>query len=386
MPRTIHPWEKPSSISFYELFKPALDAMNAMPELESRGNRPLKMSFEEHLRALVFFHLEEHTSAQHLLQTLKEDNFAREHIAPKDGIEKSSFSEATNSRGLEKFMHIFESLQRQASHLLPNAHQELGQLIGIDGSLIDGTLSMRWADYRKGSKKAKVHVGFDLNRSIPRKVHLTHGNGAERPFVSQILSKGQTGVLDRGYQCHDLFDQWQNNDQLFICRIKASTKKKIISQNVVPADSIVFFDAMVLLGTAGINQSQQPLRLVGYEVDRVKYWIATNRYDLSAEQISQAYKLRWNIENFFAWWKRHLKVYHLIARSSYGLMVQILSGLITYLLLAIYCHNSFQEKVSIRRVRQLRTQIENELRRWPMGAEYQQYEKEQKLQNVSAKT
>ena len=168
--------------------------MNTMPELESRGNRPLKMSFEEHLRALVFFHLEEHTSAQHLLQTLKEDNFAREHIAPKDGIEKSSFSEATNSRGLQQFMHIFESLQEQACHLLPNAHQELGQLVGIDGSLIDGTLSMRWADYRKGSKKAKVHVGFDLNRSIPRKFHLTHGNGAERPFVSQIRSNGRTTI------------------------------------------------------------------------------------------------------------------------------------------------------------------------------------------------
>ena len=34
----------------------------------------------------------------------------------------------------------------------------------------------------------------------------------------------------------------------------------------------------------------------------------------------------------------HLKVYHLIARSKYGLMVQILAGLITYLLMAIYCH------------------------------------------------
>ena len=357
-----------------------------MPELESRGNRPLKMSFEEHLRALVYFHLEEHTSAQHLLQNLKEDDFAREHIAPEDGIEKSSFSEATNSRGLEQFLHVFENLQQQASHLLPNAHKELGQLVGIDGSLIDGTLSMIWADYRKGSKKAKVHVGFDLNRSIPRKVHLTDGNGAERPFVSQILTKGQTGVLDRGYQCHELFDQWQENDQLFICRIKASTKKKIVSQHAIPADSIVFFDAMVLLGTAGVNQSQHPLRLVGYEVDRVKYWIATNRYDLSAEQIAQAYKLRWNIENFFAWWKRHLKVYHLIARSSYGLMVQILSGLITYLLLAIYCHNHFQEKVSIRRVRQLRTQIENELRCWSTGDELQQFEKEQMLRNVSAKT
>ena len=386
MPRTFNPWERPSSLSFFQFLQPALDAMNDMPELQSRGNRKLKMSFEEHLRALVFFHLEEHTSAQHLLQTLKEDDFAREHIAPEDGIEKSSFSEATNSRGLEQFMHVFTQLQVQTSKILPKAHEELGDLIGIDGSLIDGTLSMIWADYRKGSKKAKVHVGFDLNRSIPRKVYLTDGNGAERPFVSRIISEGQTGVLDRGYQCHELFDQWQQNGQFFICRIKANTKKEIISQNAVPADSIVFFDAMVLLGTTGVNQSQRPLRLVGYEIDSVKYWIATDRYDLSSEQIAQAYKLRWDIENFFAWWKRHLKVYHLIARSSHGLMVQILAGLITYLLLAIYCHSHFQEKVSIRRVRQLRTQIENELRCWPMGAEHQDYGKEQKLQRLNAKT
>jgi len=30
--------------------------------------------------------------------------------------------------------------------------------------------------------------------------------------------------------------------------------------------------------------------------------------------------------------------------------------------------------------------VKNELRRWPMGAEHQQYEKDQKLQNVSVKT
>ena len=60
-------------------------------------------------------------SAQHLLQTLKEDDFAREQIAPENGIEKSSFCEATNTRGLEQFLHVFENLQQQASHLLPDA-------------------------------------------------------------------------------------------------------------------------------------------------------------------------------------------------------------------------------------------------------------------------
>jgi hypothetical protein len=41
-------------------------------------------------------------------------------------------------------------------------------------------------------------------------------------------------------------------------------------------------------------------------------------------------------------------------------MVQILGGLITYLLLAIYCREQHQEPVSISRVRELRNQIENE--------------------------
>jgi len=67
---------------------------------------------------------------------------------------------------------------------------------------------------------------------------------------------------------------------------------------------------------------------------------------------------------FFAWWKRHFKVYYLIARNQqHGLMVQIVSGLITYFLPAIYCHGQDGERVSIRRVRQLRIQIQNELRK-----------------------
>ena len=41
-------------------------------------------------------------------------------------------------------------------------------------------------------------------------------------------------------------------------------------------------------------------------------------------------------------------------------MVQILSGLITYLLLAIYCQEQHGEPVSIARVLQLRTIIRNE--------------------------
>ncbi len=43
-------------------------------------------------------------------------------------------------------------------------------------------------------------------------------------------------------------------------------------------------------------------------------------------------------------------------------MVQIISGLITYLLLAIYCREQHNERVSIKRVRELRIKIQNETR------------------------
>jgi hypothetical protein len=375
MPRTLGSFIKLDRASFNKLYLPIDKAKCGMPQLVSRGNRPLQMTFDDQLKALIFFHLEEHTSAQHLLQFLEEDDFARNNIAPEEGIKKSSFAEAINNRGLEQLSHIYQNLQAQAIADLPKEHDELGDLISIDGSLIDACLSMQWADYRKGAKKAKVHLGFDINHGIPRKIFLTDGKGPERPFVSTILSPGQTAVLDRGYQAHDLFDLWQEEGKHFVCRIKGKTKKKCIEKKEINPDSNIFYDAIILLGTPGTNQTKKPVRLVGYIVDDTKYWVATDRFDLTAEQIAFIYKLRWDVEKFFAWWKRHLKVYHLIARSEYGLMVQILAGLITYLLLAIYCYEQHNEKVSIKRVRELRIKIQNELRMANSNAVESQYEK-----------
>ena len=354
--------KKTKAKTFKKFWKPIKNILPETPPLVSRGDRPLQMTFEDQLKALVFFHLEEHNSGTHLVDVLEKDDFARENIAPDDGIKKSSFFEAINTRGLEQLIFVFNQLQALATKTIPTEFKRLGNLVAIDGSLIDAVLSMTWADYREGSKKAKIHLGFDINRSIPTKLFLTDGKAGERPFVSQILSDSQTGVMDRGYQSHKLFDQWQEDGIKFLCRIKASTKKKCIKKNKCDPESIVFYDAIVLLGTPGVNQINKTLRLVAYEVDGVKYWIATNRYDLSAENIALVYKLRWEIEKFFAWWKRYLKVYHLIARSEHGLMVQILSGLITYLLLAIYCQENFNETVSIKRVREICIQIQNEAR------------------------
>lgn len=343
-----------------QLLKPLKNIWAKVPPLRSRSNKPLAMNTEELLNILTYYHLQEFSSGSELIQALQEDDYARNFVAPAGGIKHSTFFDTVNDRGVEQLLAVFTELQKQASGVLPSQYSELGDLVAIDGSLIDSVLSMHWAEYRTNSKKAKLHLGFNLNHGIPRKLFLTEGSGAERPFVSSIIEPGQTGVLDRGYQAHHLFDQWQMDGCHFVCRIKEATHKEIIQQFPVKEDSHVFFDAMVLLGIPNVNQTQKPVHLVGYNIEGKSYWVATDRFDLLAEQVALVYKLRWDIESFFAWWKRHLKVYHLFARSKNGLMVQILSGLITYLLLAIYCHEQHGESVSIRRVRQLRNQIRNE--------------------------
>lgn len=353
--------KKLNAKTFHKLLKPARDLFSKIPFLKARGNRPLQMTFEDQLNALVYYHLEEHKSGRHLLQALEEDAFAREVVAPEGGIKKSSFFEAINTRGLEQLTALFDALSAEAAKLLPKEYKEMSDLVAIDGSFIDSVLSMEWADYRDNVKKAKTHVGFNINQGIPVKIFLTDGKADERPFVSQILTEGQTGIMDRYYQCHKDFDLWQTEKKHFICRIRANTRKNVIRTNEVMPGGIVFYDAVVLLGTKGDNQTEKEVRVVGYKVNfNDYYWVATDRHDLSAEDVAAAYKLRWNIEIFFGWWKQHLKVYHLIARTKYGLMVQILAGLITYLLLAIYCHQEHKERVSINRVRELRFKIKNE--------------------------
>ena len=105
---------------------------------------------------------------------------------------------------------------------------------------------------------------------------------------------------------------------------------------------------------------RHPLFLVGFKSRGTIYWLVTDRADLSAEQIAFIFALRWEIESFFAWWKKHLEVYHLISRNPHGVLLQLLAGLVTYLLLVPYFHQQYGERPSLRRLRQVRRQIRQE--------------------------
>jgi hypothetical protein len=347
------------SPTFSALLAPLEAQLPHITPLVSGSNKPISYTFTHQIRGLVYYHTETCTSAQDLLESARCDEFVNRLLVPESGLGESTFYEANANRGSTQMIELVDRLSKKASKCVGISYAELGRLVVIDGSLIAACLSMTWADYRKNVRKAKMHLGLDLEGSIPRKMILTEGTGAERPFVSHLLAEDETGVLDRGYQDHQRFDLWIEEGKHFVARLKKNTQWQILQSLPFEKNTAIFFFAKVLLGDDA-HQMAYPLFVVGFKSRGKTYWIATDRDDLTAEQIAFIYSLRWQVEIFFAWWKKHLKVYHLISRNPHGVLVQLLSGLMTYLLLAIYFHQRYGQRPRVKYLRQLRWDIRHE--------------------------
>ncbi|WP_416352104.1 transposase [Undibacterium sp. 5I2] len=64
--------------------------------------------------------------------------------------------------------------------------------------------------------------------------------------------------------------------------------------------------------------------------------LATNDLNSDALTIARRYKERWDIELFFKWIKQHLKIKQFFGRTENAVRIQILTALISYLLVALY--------------------------------------------------
>lgn len=99
-------------------------------------------------------------------------------------------------------------------------------------------------------------------------------------------------------------------------------------------------------------RSDQSIRLRGYYskhrypemLRRVRFYdsiherslvFLTNHFGLSALQVAELYRARWQIELFFKWIKGHLRIRTFVGTSENAVRIQVWTALSTYLLVAI---------------------------------------------------
>lgn len=85
----------------------------------------------------------------------------------------------------------------------------------------------------------------------------------------------------------------------------------------------------------------EPIRLVKYwdEEQKREFIFITNAMHISALQVAELYKNRWQVELFFKWLKQHLKIKRFWGTTENAVRIQIYAAICTYCLVAIIQHD-----------------------------------------------
>jgi len=75
------------------------------------------------------------------------------------------------------------------------------------------------------------------------------------------------------------------------------------------------------------------------EENKREFIFLTNNFDLTALEVTELYRNRWQIELFFKWLKQHLKIKYFYGTSLNAVKIQIFVAIITFCLVAIVQHD-----------------------------------------------
>jgi hypothetical protein len=193
----------------------------------------------------------------------------------------------------------------------------------------------------------KFTVGF--NGLIPHKVkvyteqkYLAENDSIFETIMENEFEKNSIAVFDRGLNSRVKFKKMNDENKLFVTRINPTKNYKIIqtiTQDKHETETLIIEkEHKIYLKNAHSTIVKSELRLIiaiNKGTGEVMYFI-TNIDDLKASEITEIYKMRWDIEVFFRFLKQELNFKHLVSRTQNGILVMIYMTLITAMLLMVY--------------------------------------------------
>lgn len=267
---------------------------------------------------------------------------------------RSSISYANNNRSYEIFEKLFYALLKQCHEVVSGDQQFKfnNPLYIIDSTTVSLCLSLfNWAKYGRTKGAIKLHTILDSTTMVPEIINITAGKLSDISAAKQIdfswLKAGSIIVFDRGYIDYRWWSEFDEKNITFVSRTKKSQNIFVVGQhNKDMLEKGILADEKVIFGSFGaFDKYEKDLRRVKYfdEKTQKEYEYLTNNFDLTAKQIADIYKDRWQIELFFKWIKQNLKIKTFLGTSKNAVMTQIWIAMIYYLLLS---YIKFQTKFS----------------------------------------
>ena len=310
-----------------------------------QGNRYIKhFSCWNQLLSLMFGQLSNRESLRDLIVALDAHHSKCYHLGMGRNVSRTSLARANQDRDY----HIFEEY---AYYLVNEARQKRvtdifklgGNVYAFDSTTIDLCLSVFWwAKFRKKKGGIKVHTLYDVETQIPAFFHITEASVHDSKAMTEIpYESGSYYIFDRAYNNFKMLYRIHQIGAYFVVRAKKNLQYKPVKWKRRFPKNVLSDMTIELTGFYPKQYYTEPLRLVRYwdEEQKREFAFLTNQAHISALQVAELYKNRWQVELFFKWLKQHLKIKKFWGTTENAVRIQIYAAICTYCLVAIVQHD-----------------------------------------------
>jgi len=295
-----------------------------------------------HLLQLIFGQITACTSLRDICLCLKAHQNNLYHLGIRQNVVHSTLSRANDNRDYRIFQDFGYYLIKQVRPLFTKEKVPLVDLentiFALDSTSISVSINLAaWASGKYSRGAVKMHTLLDLRGSIPTFIHISDGTWHDSNAMDYIqFEPNAIYTMDKAYVDLVALNQMDSIGAYFVTRAKARMQYRII-ESADSVDEGVLSDHLVLL--TGPKSSQlypKSLRVVRYydaETNEELTFISNNM-DISALDIANIYRNRWQIEVFFKWIKQNMTVKRMWGYSENAVRIHLWIAIISYLLMA----------------------------------------------------
>lgn len=305
--------------------------------------RVRRMRCWDHMVGMIYNQLSQKTSLRDLTLSFNSQYNNFYHLGC-NRLKKSTLADANENRSYKIYEEVFQKLVGKLQNQKWSQNKELTSLIkAIDATVITlNKTEFGWAKGYKNKMGVKVHTVYDLNAEVPVHFEITTANLNDITYACKMEIEAKTTyVFDKGYYKFGWWKEIDNKESYFITPIKKNSPTEIIKEREVKSNKILKDSEVRLskrLSHSRKNSYQKLIRkiIVKREEGKEPITLLTNDMLRTAEEIADLYKKRWQIELFFKWIKQNLKIKKFLGRSENALKIQVITAMISFLLIKYF--------------------------------------------------
>lgn len=302
------------------------------------------LSSYNHLLHLLFGQLTGCDSLRDICLCLEAHSKMLYHLGFRKSVTHTSLSRANESRDYR----IFEGLGTYLIGLVRPMYSKTrlseitvdNVIYALDSTTISTSIKLAAWAFGKYSKGAvKMHTLLDLRGSIPANIHITDGKWHDSNELDEITPEPFAFyVMDKAYVDFEALFRLHQARAWWVSRPKENMKFRTLEQMPIPEDakSVIEDSRIRVTGYKSSKLYPEDMRFVRIydpENDAIVDFISNN-FEVSAWEISNLYRHRWDIEVFFKWIKQNIVVKNLWGYSENAVKIHLWTAIISYLTVA----------------------------------------------------